>query len=349
MEHKYIQEDEITLKELIEKGKSYFFEIMRNWKIILLSCIIFGAFFYLNESRKTPVYTANLSFNLLENESYSIPGSSVLDLMGFSIGSNTNANKIIETIRSNLFLKLFLSQKMNYQGRDDFIANHLIRVEKFNEQWKKNELISEDFYFTEMDSSFTLIENSILKNLTGFLVFSESKIALQSSFNEENELISISFESREAEFAVEFCNLFFDFLSEYFLSNMIIKQQQTIDIIENRRDSFEMVLKSKEFQLANYFDSFRNTYVKKDKLPQLRLERDVRMLQSAYAQTAQNYEIALFNLENSQAIIQAIDRPFLPLRYHSAVLKQLIIGLILGGFIAVSLIVLRKIFRDAMA
>ena len=56
--------DEISLKELIEKGKEWYCYLLSQWKIIVLAGFI-GAILGLTYSFiKKPIYTATLSFAL---------------------------------------------------------------------------------------------------------------------------------------------------------------------------------------------------------------------------------------------------------------------------------------------
>ena len=59
-----VQNDEISLRELIEKGKEWYAYLLSQWKIILLAGIIGACLGLAYSFIKKPIYTATLSFAL---------------------------------------------------------------------------------------------------------------------------------------------------------------------------------------------------------------------------------------------------------------------------------------------
>ena len=58
------QNDEITLKELLEKAKEWYSYLLSQWKIIVLAGIVGASLGLTYSIFKKPVYTATLSFAL---------------------------------------------------------------------------------------------------------------------------------------------------------------------------------------------------------------------------------------------------------------------------------------------
>lgn len=68
-DNKNIENEEISLKELIHKGKEWFEYLFSRWKIIILTGLV-GALLGLGYSfYKKPTYTAALSFALEDEKS----------------------------------------------------------------------------------------------------------------------------------------------------------------------------------------------------------------------------------------------------------------------------------------
>ena len=67
--------DEITLKELLEKGKEWFHYLLSQWKIIVLAGIIGGVLGLTYSFTKKPVYTATLSFALEDEKGGGLGGA----------------------------------------------------------------------------------------------------------------------------------------------------------------------------------------------------------------------------------------------------------------------------------
>ncbi|HMP29386.1 MAG TPA: hypothetical protein PKD85_07285, partial [Saprospiraceae bacterium] len=57
-----IQDDEITLKELILKIKEFVIELFRKWYIIVLCTLPTAAYFYYQHTKHEVTYTAEKKF-----------------------------------------------------------------------------------------------------------------------------------------------------------------------------------------------------------------------------------------------------------------------------------------------
>ncbi|MDG1434802.1 MAG: hypothetical protein P8Q41_12365, partial [Saprospiraceae bacterium] len=67
-EQNYIEEDEITLKELIIKVQEFFQEVLKNWRLVILITIPFVLYFFY-QTYKTPItYTSELTFMMNDDE-----------------------------------------------------------------------------------------------------------------------------------------------------------------------------------------------------------------------------------------------------------------------------------------
>ena len=338
------QNEELSLKEVLEIIRDYFLEIIRNWKLVFLIILVFGLLFYGIEKTKPKYYKAILTFILDEGPAKGSSSTNVLDLLGISSESSSNIGTMLEITSSYSFLKHVLFKEKDFQGVTDIVANHLIRTEDLNKKWG----FDEPFYYSEVTDTLTLEESKIFKRIYNYLFKNNGNPQLTKDYSEETGLVSISYKSKDALFATIFCNLYYDYLNVYFLENLLQKQEQTIDILKHRKDSFELILRQKEYGLANYTDSYRNTWETKENLPELKLQRDILMYQAAFGQATQNYEIALFNLENTRPLVQTIDRPFLPLPTNVNLIKQVLIGLGIGLILSLLFVIFRKIIRDTL-
>lgn len=75
MNEQNIENDEISLKELIEKGKEWYQYLLSQWKIIVLAGIIGAALGLAYSFIKKPVYTATLSFALEDEKGGGLGGA----------------------------------------------------------------------------------------------------------------------------------------------------------------------------------------------------------------------------------------------------------------------------------
>src|SRR3970040_1985690 len=82
--------DEISLKELIEKGREWFSYLLSQWKIIVLAGIIGAGLGVAYSLSKKPVYTASLSFALEDEKGGGALGGALglASSFGFDIGGS---------------------------------------------------------------------------------------------------------------------------------------------------------------------------------------------------------------------------------------------------------------------
>ena len=67
-------QDEISLKELIQKGKEWFSYLLSQWKIIVLAGFIGAVLGVTYSFMKKPVYTATLTFALEDEKGGGLGG-----------------------------------------------------------------------------------------------------------------------------------------------------------------------------------------------------------------------------------------------------------------------------------
>jgi uncharacterized protein involved in exopolysaccharide biosynthesis len=83
------QNDEITLKELLEKAKEWYSYLLSQWKIIVLAGVVGAALGLGYSISKKPIYTATLSLALEDEKSGSGGLGGALGLassLGFDLG-----------------------------------------------------------------------------------------------------------------------------------------------------------------------------------------------------------------------------------------------------------------------
>ncbi len=347
------QAEEVTLKEVILIIQDYFFEALRNWKIIVVA-VILGIVFFLYRAYTTPAtYSTNLTFMVNEDESGGIGGAMAI-LSQFGIGGNSggkyNLKKILELSKTRKIIELVLFEQRVINDKKDYLANHIINLQELHKKWEKSAVLK-DFKFTH-DSIpvFSRVENTALKALHGVLIGTSSNPGLYStSLNDDTGIMSLKMTSLSEELTLHWLDAAYLVLSSYYIDKSIEKQKFTYDIVAFKADSLKQKMESLEFQLAKFKDSNRGIWSQTYSLKQQQLSRDVQMLRLIYAEAMKNLEIADFTLKNKTPFIQLIDTPIPPIKPNiKPPLIAIIQGMIIGGFLAVCFIFGRKILREAM-
>ncbi len=135
--------DEISLKELLEKGKEWYHYILSQWKLIVLAGFI-GAILGLTYSfTKKPIYTATLSFALEDEKSggglggaLGLASSFGIDLGGGG-GSIFTGSNLTELFKSRAMVeKTLLSTVTDIDGKPITLAELYIQNSEWRDKWE---------------------------------------------------------------------------------------------------------------------------------------------------------------------------------------------------------------------
>ena len=347
-----IQDDEITLKELILKLQEYWSELWSNKRLIILFCIPFVAFF-LYKALTTPTeYKANLNF-IVEGQGGGGGLSSLLGQFGFRSGGGggkANPFQILEVAKAKMTMKEIIFTKVN----GEYLANTIIKDYELDQQWKKKYPEIEGFQFTH-DS----LEIFKYKEVRAFLGVSgkvlgprkKPELALQTiSLNEDTGIFSLVSKTQSEDVSFALVENTYDVLKTFYEQKTLENQRQTRDLLKKKVDSLDATIKSKFYQVARFEDQNRNLISLERSAQKNVLMGEIQALSSALAEAMKSYEIADYTLKDSQPLFMMIDkslRPASPIMQSKLI--NIIKGLLLGGFLAAGFIIGRKIYRDAMA
>lgn len=354
MEHekRYIEEDEITLKQVVMKVQEYFGEVIQNWKLIVFTTVLLTlAFVY--KSISTPVtYSAELTFMVNEDDGRGMGGvSAILGQFGFGGGGKgkNNLKKILELARSRNIIQRVVFDTIKVKGKEDLLGNHIIHTYDFHEKWLEDTTGLNEFVFKNKNL-LTRTERYALKSVYSKIVGAEKVEGIFSTKSDKDTgIMRFNTKTVDEELSIALCTVLYKHLSEFYVTRTIEKQQQTFDVMLQKVDSVKGVMAAKEYQLADFLDQNRGLYTAKAKRKEIELQRDVRLLNEMYAVTLKNFEIADFSLKNRTPFIQLIDEPIGPIKPKGAsLIKNLIIGGFLGCFLSVFFILFRKIYTEAM-
>lgn len=349
------QDDEITLKELIEKILEFWTELWnKKWWIILLALPFIVYFGY--KAKFTPItFKADLTYTLNDGSSGGGALAGILGSFGLGKGGKVNLDRIVDLSKSRHILQKVMFTKIpldTFGGKKDFIANHIIALYKLDEEWTNKDKDWKGFRFTsDSIKSYSPEELSAYKMLYGKIIGgkNEKDQIFSNGFNEDTGILTLSANTRDQELSIDFSNLVYKSLKEYYVASSTTGNQNTFDFVENKTDSIFSLLRSKEFQLTSFIDSHRNL-TDPNLLTQKRLlETEISKLKLMYGEVTKNRELADFSLTAGTPEINIIDEPLPPLEpVGQSFLIALIKGGILGGLIAAGFFMARKIILDAM-
>lgn len=352
-EKRYIEEDEITLKSLILKGQDFVREIFKRWKLILVSIIIFAGLFLFNAITAPLTYHGELTFMVNEDDGGGLGGmSAILGQFGLGGGGRgkNNLDKILELSKSRYILQQVIFDSIELNGQNDFVGNHIIRIYDYHEKWSDDTTGLKNFLFVNNELS-TRVEKKVLKTIYHKII-GKGKIEgiFITGYDEKTGIMRFNSRSPNEKLSIDLCKILYNYLSDFYVTRTVEKQQQTFDVMLQKVNSVKTEMTAKEYQLAKFLDENRGLYTARAKQRELELKRDVQLLNEMYAVTLKNFEIADFSLKNKTPFIQLIDEPMSPLPVQAeSIPRNVIIGSFIGFVLAVLFVCVRKIYNDTMS
>jgi len=361
------QEEYITLKDIFLRIGSYLSEIFSYKYILIIGGLILGVILGFKAFKKPPLYKEKLTFMMDEKSGEAVQGLNLLSGLFGSSNQNENLSRIIELFESKKIIHNTLFDSITIKGNKDYLANHffeeygievLIQDYKrlnilYKANWPKRLLKYPDFRFTNDDiENFTDEENLFLRLLYE-KINGNSRIdmprLLSSTLDDESGIMTISMQSEREEITLGVLNNIYKHLSSFFIEKSVEKQTKTYNIIKQKKDSVLTSLKTSEYQLADFKDSNRKLVTVKGYLQQLRLEREVNILNVMYAEAVKQMEATDFALKNKTPVVQVIDLPTKPIIAQSeSYIMKFIFGFLFGAVMVSLFIVARKFIYSVL-
>jgi uncharacterized protein involved in exopolysaccharide biosynthesis len=199
------QNDEISLKELIQKAGEWFAYFKSQWKTIFLAGIIGGLLGLAYAYPKKTIYTAKLSFVLEEKGGGSGGLSSLAAQFGLGGGGDGGSlfsgSNMIELLKSRFLIEKTLLSTVTINGKSNLLINRYIQYNKLDKAWAKK-LNLASLKFTSADrKTFTLQQDSVLGMISASLIASNVAVAQQ---DKKLSIINVLVKSTDEIFAKVF-------------------------------------------------------------------------------------------------------------------------------------------------
>lgn len=348
--------DEISLKELLEKGKEWYHYLLSQWKIIVLAGLI-GAVLGLTYSFiKKPVYTATLSFALEDEKSGGGLGSALglasslgLDLGGGG-GSMFTGSNLTELFKSRAMVeKTLLSTVPDTDGKPITLAELYITNNEWRDKWEgKPKLEKIQFLPNVKRTYFTRVHDSIL----GAMYDNLSKTSLSVAQKDKKiAIINIDVNDKNELFAKQFCENLAKTVSDFYVATKSKKAKENMEILVRQTDSIRGELNGAITGVAVANDNTfnLNPALNVRRAPSARRQVDVQANTAILTELVKQTELAKVTLRKETPLIQVIDRPILPLKKDKfGKAKGLVMGGFLAGFLTVLFLIGRRVIREVI-
>ncbi|WP_456314077.1 Wzz/FepE/Etk N-terminal domain-containing protein [Pseudomonas shirazensis] len=351
MEKKSIENDEISLNELIVKAKEWYVYLLSKWKIIVLAGIIGAALGLVYSIAKKPVYTATLSFALEDEKSgggglgsaLGLASSFGLDLGGSGGGIFTSAN-LTELFKSRYMVEKTLLSSVNLDGQKKSLAEMYIENNNWRENWNKNPKLANILFLPDSDRKhFTRIQDSIM----GIMYNNMSKSGLSVGQKDKKiSIVNIDVRSNNELFAKYFCEALAKEVGQFYVETKSKKARTNMAVLERQVDSIRRELNGSITGVAVANDNTfnLNPALNIRRAPSARRQVDVQANTAILTELVKQSELAKITLRRETPLIQVIDKPILPLPKESfGKLQGIILGGFFFGFLICFFLILRKL------
>jgi hypothetical protein len=349
-----------TSIDIVKLIKSYGWELLKfSWIIVIIS-VLLG--FYMYRSKKIiPIdYAAYLSFSINENSGADqgflqqvLGGSISLNMidadMGLGTGNNSMAmlQELMKTRRTMelvLFRKVTMSDKSG-KMKNDFFIHHYLDLCGIRDKWAREKNPMQKVVFThDSIQIFSREQNGVLN----FAHLNLSKKHLSDNLSKAG-ILTLKFKSINEQFSYYFLRTFYAELNTYYTSKSIEKQERIYKAALARRDSLEKEMDIAEKEYIGYLNTHNLSAMGQhaEEIEIQYLGRKLSGEMEAYFMAIKNVETAKIALEQHTPLLQDIDKPLFPLgKEIPNAFSALMMGLFLGGFIGVLLVLGRKAYID---
>ena len=351
-----IDNDEISLKELIQKIQEWVAYLKTQWKLVIgiagLGAIIGFAY----ASFQKPTYQATSTFVLEEDKgggglggAMGLASSFGFDLGGGGGGLFTSSN-IIELMKSRLVVEKTLLNPVQVAGKEISLADYYVQINKLKEAWTKKPALANISFPANADrTKFSLEQDSILQSISAGLTKNNLVIAQK---DKKVSIISLTVKTENELFSKLFCEQLLKETSDFYIETKSKKSRLNVEILQHQADSIRAELNGAITGVAAASDNVYNLNpaFNVKRTPSTRRQVDVQANTAILTQLVAQLELSKVSLRKETPLVQLIDRPILPLEKEKlGRIKSFVLGGFLAGFLSVLYLVFGRLYKNLVA
>jgi uncharacterized protein involved in exopolysaccharide biosynthesis len=345
-EQQQIDNDEISLKELIQKIQEWIAYLKTQWKLIIGIAALGGIIGFVYASFQKPTYLATTTFVLEEDKGGGMGGAMGLaSSFGFDLGGGGgglfSSSNIIELMKSRLVVEKTLLNPVQVAGKEISLAAYYIQINKI-----KNKV---NFPVNADRTKFTLEQDSILYGISSGLTKNNLTIYQK---DKKTSIISLTIESENENFSKLFCEQLLKETSDFYIETKSKKARLNVELLQHQADSIRAELNGAIIGVAEATDNVYNLNAalnvrsSPSKIKQL----DVQANSAILTQVAAQLEMSKASLRKETPLVQIIDRPILPLeKVKLGRLKSIQIGGFFAGFLTILYLIFHLLYKKIIA
>jgi Chain length determinant protein len=336
--------DEISLKELILKGKEWVVYLWRyKWIILLVSALGGALGFAYSKYITKPEYTAQVTFALEQKSGGAASALGGLasslgigDIGGASSSGMFGGENILMLMKSNRIIHEALKAPIL-----ELDSNHLLNAyvkNHFAEELKEKKV---SLFPKTFDSiSNTRAQDSLLLLITKNI---REKQLIAERADKKNSIINLEVKDQNEQWALLFSKMLVQHAIDLYMEIKVGKLISTERELTRKRDSIRGLLDGSITTLAIETDLNSHAPLMRYKTKQAKKQVDVEVLKTMYGNVIQNLEMTKFQRSQEEPIIEIIDEPILPLaKEEFDILYGSFIASMAAIFLCMFYIIIRK-------
>ena len=349
------KEDEIGLKDLIQKIQKIFLYLKSKWILLLLSVLLGSLIGFIYAKSQMPTYTASLSFALEDEKSGGGSLTGALGLassLGIDLGTNAggafSGANLMELMKSRTIIEKALLNGIKKFDKTYSLAEYYLEFSGIRVKMaKKPALLNIHFLVDENRINYTLQKDSLLGTIYEKLAGSEGVLTVTQK-DKKVSIINVEVKTTDELFSKAIVEAVVKEVSDFYIVSKSKKARTNVSILQKQVDSIRNELNEAISGVAVATD---NTYnlnpaLNIRRIPSTKRQVDVQANSAILTQLVTNLEMAKVTLLKETPLIQIIDKPILPLKKEKiSIIKSILFGGILVGFISTLFLVVLKIYK----
>jgi hypothetical protein len=345
-----IDNDEISIKELIQKIQEWIAYLKTQWKLIIGIAALGGIIGFVYASFQKTSYLATTTFVLEEDKGGGGGAMSLASSFGFDLGGGGgglfSSTNIIELMKSRLVVEKTLLNPIVVSGKEMSLVEYYLLINKIREGWsKKPSLAKINFPINADRTKFSLEQDSILYSISAGLTKNSLVIAQK---DKKVSIISLTVKTESELFSKLFCEQLLKETSDFYIETKSKKSRINVEILQHQADSIRAELNGAITGVAAASDNVYNLNpaFNVKRTPGTRRQVDVQANTTLLTQLVAQLELSKVSLRKETPLVQLIDRPILPLEKEKVGrLRSLILGGFLAGFMIIFYLVFGQLYR----
>jgi hypothetical protein len=321
---------------IIKKTILYF---KNKWRIILAISFLGGLLGIVYSIYTKPTYTAVCTFVLDDSKGDNISQyASLASLAGVSVGGRAGGvfegDNILELYKSRLMIEKAFLSKSDFNGKEELLIDRFLDCYKL-----RNKTI---ITFNGSSDHFNRAQDSVVTALVGFF---NSKILNVTKPDKKLSIIQVTVTTKDELFSKYFTEQLVKNVNDFYIETKTKTQYQNVQVLQRQCDSLRQMLNLSINSVANASDSAPNAnpLLSTLKVPLQKKQIDLQVNSAMYTEIIKNLEVSKMALRQETPLIQIIDEPILPLFVNKiGKIKSAILGTILGAFIVLTILVVKK-------